>query len=505
MGEQLLERRYDDFADALPSEAVFMAEAPLGTAIPIAEIPQYEATRYRFRQFMGAVALAKTVEMPPQPSGRNLLESINRTVYERSEEDEALIDINVGTAASEACFKKDHVTRITMHRNEAGELVQFGQTMKQFQYNSLVLRQKRHTRLEAVTRQEALHGHLIEDLVNDNTLDDYWLVVSSLVPQDVPEADLGEKGDGYFLHSLTYVNQATTQQNGEVVTESAFSAGTDTPENATFEEHIARRHDVETISRVRQRLGLAPITSTDEALEGILVHKSVMPNGVVDFMRMCDEEADKLLNRSVLRDEAFYTNLLAESIAKEESLADTKKAIKADLLAVAGTLQDPMEAIQLLWDLTKKHSVRSATTNLYIDARAFGAEAVAQVEESRYRYSIGDFIGAEMAIREALKVATISGCGGGSSKEKDADGNDVESEGATNSVASEREDSPEAWKWKTGVCRVEVCPTRPGKTKIGPCDVCRRCQAIFDRGSDPTKFKPIRKRIEQQDDFVLAA
>lgn len=54
----------------------------------------------------------------------------------------------------------------------------------------------------------------------------------------------------------------------------------------------------------------------------------------------------------------------------------------------------------------------------------------------------------------------------------------------------ERPDDPEdksKWKWKKGVCRVESCPTRPGETKIGPCNVCEKCQEKFDAGEDPTE------------------
>ena len=36
------------------------------------------------------------------------------------------------------------------------------------------------------------------------------------------------------------------------------------------------------------------------------------------------------------------------------------------------------------------------------------------------------------------------------------------------------------WKWKQGICRVETCSTRPGKTEVGPCSVCRNCQFNFD-------------------------
>lgn len=52
------------------------------------------------------------------------------------------------------------------------------------------------------------------------------------------------------------------------------------------------------------------------------------------------------------------------------------------------------------------------------------------------------------------------------------------------------EKGKESWQWKQGVCQVKSCPTRPTKTKVGPCSVCERCQRKFDAGQDPTKDKP---------------
>lgn len=56
-----------------------------------------------------------------------------------------------------------------------------------------------------------------------------------------------------------------------------------------------------------------------------------------------------------------------------------------------------------------------------------------------------------------------------------------------NSFGELIEKGKNSWKWKRGVCRVPVCPTRPSKTEVGPCSVCRSCQAKFDKGKDPTK------------------
>lgn len=65
---------------------------------------------------------------------------------------------------------------------------------------------------------------------------------------------------------------------------------------------------------------------------------------------------------------------------------------------------------------------------------------------------------------------------------------DAKAEGLQNSSFSQNlKDSKESWTWKQGVCRVPKCPTRPKPTDIGPCQVCRGCQAKFDKGEDPTK------------------
>lgn len=64
-----------------------------------------------------------------------------------------------------------------------------------------------------------------------------------------------------------------------------------------------------------------------------------------------------------------------------------------------------------------------------------------------------------------------------------------------NTLESLIKSGTEKWNWKKGVCRVEECPTRPGKTDVGPCSVCRGCQHEFDKGGNPTKSYRRMKRI----------
>lgn len=60
-------------------------------------------------------------------------------------------------------------------------------------------------------------------------------------------------------------------------------------------------------------------------------------------------------------------------------------------------------------------------------------------------------------------------------------------------AASQSGEDRSKWKWRRGTCRVETCATRPGKTAVGPCDVCKRCQRVFDNGGDPTKMNWVTK------------
>jgi len=88
--------------------------------------------------------------------------------------------------------------------------------------------------------------------------------------------------------------------------------------------------------------------------------------------------------------------------------------------------------------------------------------------------------------RAQAEGRTFSGCGMSSkaSSSESAPG-DVSPQGDLGEAGYGDEDKKENWEWKPGICRVKQCPTRPGKTKVGPCHVCVGCQHLFDKGKDP--------------------
>lgn len=90
----------------------------------------------------------------------------------------------------------------------------------------------------------------------------------------------------------------------------------------------------------------------------------------------------------------------------------------------------------------------------------------------------------------ATRGEIMPGCGGGIRSEADllsADSSEV-----FDSIFGKGE-SKDSWEWKTGVCRVNGCPTRPSKTKVGPCEVCTTCQHLFDKGKDPVAEYRLRR------------
>ncbi len=96
----------------------------------------------------------------------------------------------------------------------------------------------------------------------------------------------------------------------------------------------------------------------------------------------------------------------------------------------------------------------------------------------------------------AANIKVGGGCQGNSDRSKLDDPNPDAPESALDTEGNQSDadqnetndwNNPNKRKWKKGICQVKACATRPGKTDVGPCSVCKNCQAKFDRGEDPTK------------------
>lgn len=423
------------------------------------EVGYDQLTKLRFARWLGSVASEVSVgaENSVERSENTDLLSNLHEVRAGSAEARAMVDANVAAAVGEVCFKEDHITKVSTTVNENGQRVQFGQKLRDTHKNAFTMRPDRHPILQAITEAEGLNEFRIEDGLRAGKLDDCYYVVASVVPAGVPEDQLGHKGDGYFLDSLTFVAQATTRgASGEVTTESGFMAGVDAAEEDNFEQRLMKRHDIIALSKIYQVFNKeVPITAAGFIENGLFIPKHMMPNGVVDFMRWCDEAAGRS------RQPEFYARLVEESKKREASLDDVKRRVREELLARADEFSEPMQAVKELWRLAKKHIVEASFHNEYIDPKVLGREAAGYVRQIRSLVASGNIHQAAELYTKAYETALITGCGGGA--------------GGRSGMSATGERSSGGNSWDGGENHKGVCVNCHKFTDVGVENWCKDC------------------------------
>lgn len=382
-------------------------------AIEATELPIEEKIKQGFaKRFLGAISLEQMVETG-QPDGMTLAAATERAAKGDKEAD-ALVDVNVATASAEALFKDNYISRIKKSIDADNKIRQFGVSLHQVHYNSYVLRPGRHEKLQQFTLAEGFNGYREQAYMEAGLLDDHIMLVASCVEESLPEELLDYRGEGWFTGSMTFTLQGTTKEGNEVITETVFRRGTAADADAPYLSRQTRRFDLKAIGMVYEWLGFDPPKTALEFLQRpLLLRKSQFPNGVLDFLRLCDIAADVLQDKIAERSPEEYANIRLESSLKDASLAAMKIAVKHDLLAAAGTFATHEDAVKLLWELVRKHAVRDAVTNDFIDPLVFGAKAASYVEKARSAHRSGDTYLSDQMLIQAFTVATISGCGGG--------------------------------------------------------------------------------------------
>jgi hypothetical protein len=211
---------------------------------------------------------------------------------------------------------------------------------------------------------------------------------------------------GFFVDTETAVWQATTLQNGRRVTESAFVAG--------VLDADAPRHDVAATREVYRQLGVeraVPRTANGFLACPLLVPKHLMPNGVVDLVKLYDESIGEGIffgQHGERQDYVAYRERCAEKSAR---LAETSLAATDELIAMAGWLETPEAACDALAEIAKKHAVLRTIEDKALDPQVFGTEAAGYIEQARHKQASGDHGGLDGLIRKAISTAEASMCG----------------------------------------------------------------------------------------------
>ncbi|HTE57587.1 MAG TPA: hypothetical protein VK694_02500 [Verrucomicrobiae bacterium] len=244
-------------------------------------------------------------------------------------------------------------------------------------------------------------------------------------------------------------------------------------------------------------------------------------NGVVDIQKRLDQHAGpnirygEIIGANPLH--VNYDQVRQESMAREkqaEKLLDGIAAYeeKLDALVAQGLIEQRQRDSQ--YGKKILHTLRAICTMApEYAADCFGQKAATYYQRASDAVLTGDFDRAQRIISDARQheeVVVI--CGASLSDEEEA-----ELGLGLDSMANNLKNTKELWGWKAGICRVMSCATRPGQTEVGPCSVCRKCQAKFDKGQDPTKLttrpKPkapatielIKPKIVEPEPMPLAA
>jgi hypothetical protein len=243
-------------------------------------------------------------------------------------------------------------------------------------------------------------------------------------------------------------------------------------------------------------LSMQVVTSRQRLPDGVITWQSEL-DAVFGTDRFCGEPINEV------QDDRYAT--LRENSAGRENklekqssmLADFDNKLKVRQLAGEITYKDRLsEFYKYIDDVLTRRIVLNSPQYA---KDTYGEVAGAHYEQAAYFIQQGDIQQAKIHMhlgeRTTLKEASV-GCGGSGSKSNDTEPDSIGSliDTAIEGAIEDKND----WTWTEGVYQVESCDTRPGKTKVGPCSVCKGCQHVFDKGGDPTLVRASKKTAESQ-------
>lgn len=440
---------------------------------PLAErvdqMPVHEYSRARARRFIGQVAMEDVYIDPCEEEAPNtsLLEAIHRSNFGDLEAT-ASVQMNTHIAVVEAMIKSGHITRVPMTLNEHGNWLQHGQAMLHVHANALRTQiVQKHQGIKDRTEIETVNGHAIEDLGRMGKLDDHYVFVPSLFPEESEISfDVATKEAGFFGDTKTAAFQLTSTNGNDGQVESAFVAG--------VTEKNGPRHDIEVMRKIYMLAGFnaEEWQPLDFLSNPLLIHKSNLPNGIADIVQLYDELASEIAStklffgQNVERHE--YTTYAEASKVREDGLQSVTDEVVSSLLSRSHELTTPESAIELLAQLVGPLGVEYAVSDHTIDPAVFGHESALLIIQARQYQQEGEMFMMQQALSSAIDKAITTMCG--------MTTKNLESEFGTNENSSKDSDADcEFMSKKCPECGKKNVWTKVTKTQIsGSCGCSKK-------------------------------
>lgn len=224
----------------------------------------------------------------------------------------------------------------------------------------------------------------------------------------------------------------------------------------------------------------------------LIATKRQFEDGVVDVQRALDDLAgpNVIYGERDNRDPMLpsYEELRRESAGREDQaqcfikkLAAYEAEVNLDYKSGKITYQQKMKAIGARRE-ELVNEIILLRPSYAKDAR--GETAVAHFEQASLAMAAGNDAAGTAHLEKAMAVSDPNAgvvCGGSGEPSQSNESSQARAERLYKEAKQERKN----WKWSRGLCVVKECPTRPAKTDVGPCRVCRKCQGIFDEGKNP--------------------
>lgn len=435
---------------------------------PLAELvdhlPVFEYSHARAQRFIGHVAMDDIYIDPCEDEAPNtsLLEAIHRS-EKGDEEAKASVTMNTHIAVVEAMIKSGHITRVPMKLNEHGNWLQHGQAMLHVHANALRMQiVEKHQGIRDRTEAETINGHAIEDLGRIGKLEDHYVFVPSLFPdQSEISYDVATEDAGFFGDTKTAAFQLTATDGNDGQVESAFVAG--------VTEIDGPRHDIEVMRKIYLLAGFdaEEWLPLDFLKNPLLIHKSNLPNGIADLVRLYDELASEIVDSDLFFGQNVesheYETYAEASKVREDGLQSVTDEVVGKLLARSHKLTTPESAIELLAKLVGPLGVEYAVSDHSIDPNVFGHEAAQLILQARHYQQEGEFHLMHQTTQSAIDKAVTTMCG---MTIKNLLG-EIESQEKNNELS---DDDCEYISKKCPVCGAKNVKTKSTKTEIsGSC------------------------------------
>lgn len=360
-----------------------------------------EMVRARAARFIGSVAVSETIAANREHPFRHFNDAV-KAAAAGDELARTMVRANVSTDLIERTIKTGMVmSKSALCIGEGGELYQHGQSYLDVQANSLE-RMNDNEVMRRRTEAETLNAFRLEHLDRLGAFEEYSFLVFSLA-EYLPDY-------GFFTQTLSCSIQLTSKSKtaNQLETECAMVAGID---------EQAKRLDYEKTREIYLALTGLDIKdmSTAEIINNpILIHDSLIPNGVVDVVKLYDHAASSKTFFGLNRIQQDYLEFKQECLRREIGYEEQINRVMAELLEAASAFVQPLEAVEALNRLSEKQAVTKAIYDegFIIDPLVFGIMSAGHILNARQALEEGDFHRATAEAGQAVKTALSYSCPG---------------------------------------------------------------------------------------------